>query len=30
MIETVRRTRRNVKHWQAAEVCLRWTAAGML
>jgi transposase-like protein len=30
MIETVRRTGRNVKRWQSGEMCLRWTAAGML
>jgi len=30
MIETVRRTSRNVKHWQNGDMCLRWTAAGML
>ncbi len=30
MIETVRRTSRNVKRWQNGEMCLRWTAAGML
>jgi putative transposase len=30
MIEIVRRTSRNVKHWQSGEMCLRWTAAGML
>jgi len=30
MIETVRRTSRNVKRWQSGEMCLRWTAAGML
>jgi putative transposase len=30
MIECVRRTARNVKHWQSGEMCLRWTAAGML
>lgn len=30
MIKCVRRTRRNVKHWQNGEMCLRWTAAGML
>ncbi|MGH2832238.1 MAG: IS256 family transposase [Solirubrobacteraceae bacterium] len=30
MIETIRRTSRNVKHWQSGEMCLRWTAAGML
>jgi putative transposase len=29
-IETVRRTSRNVKRWQSGEMCLRWTAAGML
>src|SRR4051794_30563191 len=30
MIETVRRISRNVKHWSSGEMCLRWTAAGML
>jgi hypothetical protein len=25
-----RRTSRNVKRWQNGEMCLRWTAAGML
>jgi putative transposase len=30
MIEIVRRTQRNVKHWQNGEMGLRWTAAGML
>jgi putative transposase len=30
MIETVRRTQRNVKHWSSGEMGLRWTAAGML
>jgi len=30
MIECVRRTSRNVKRWQHGEMCLRWTAAGML
>jgi len=30
MIECVRRGSRNVKHWQSGEMCLRWTAAGML
>ena len=30
MIECVRRTARNVKYWQNGEMCLRWTAAGML
>ena len=30
MIETVRTTQRNVKHWSSGEMGLRWTAAGML
>jgi transposase-like protein len=30
MIECVRRTSRNVKRWQNGDMCLRWTAAGML
>ena len=30
MISTVRVIRRNVKHWSSGEMCLRWTAAGML
>ncbi len=30
MIETVRRISRNVKRWQNGDMCLRWTAAGML
>jgi putative transposase len=30
MIETVRRTSRNVKRWKSGDMCLRWTAAGML
>jgi transposase-like protein len=30
MIEIVRRTQRNVKHWTSGEMGLRWTAAGML
>jgi putative transposase len=30
MIEIVRRTSRNVKHWQNGDMCLRWTAVGML
>jgi transposase-like protein len=30
MIGTVRHTSRNVKHWQNGDMCLRWTAAGML
>jgi len=25
-----RSTSRNVKHWQNGDMCLRWTAAGML
>ena len=25
-----RRTTRNVKRWQSGDMCLRWTAAGML
>ncbi len=25
-----RRTSRNVKRWQSGDMCLRWTAAGML
>ncbi len=29
-IEIVRRTSRNVKRWQSGDMCLRWTAAGML
>ena len=29
-IECVRRTARNVKRWSSGEMCLRWTAAGML
>jgi putative transposase len=29
MIDTVRRTARNVKRWQNGDMCLRWTAAGM-
>ena len=29
-IECVRRSARNVKRWQSGEMCLRWTAAGML
>ena len=29
-IEIVRRTGRNVKRWQSGDMCLRWTAAGML
>jgi hypothetical protein len=28
--EIVRRTSRNVKHWSSDDMCLRWTAAGML
>jgi putative transposase len=30
MIGTIRATSRNVKHWQNGDMCLRWTAAGML
>jgi transposase-like protein len=30
MIAIVRRTSRNVKRWQSGDMCLRWTAAGML
>ena len=30
MIECVRRTSRNVKRWSSGDMCLRWTAAGML
>src|SRR6202011_3503335 len=30
MIDTVRLTQRNVKHWSSGEMGLRWTAAGML
>ena len=30
MIECVRRSGRNVKRWQSGDMCLRWTAAGML
>ncbi len=30
MIGTVRHTSRNVKRWQSGDMCLRWTAAGML
>jgi transposase-like protein len=30
MIECVRRSARNVKRWQSGDMCLRWTAAGML
>ncbi len=30
MIEFVRRTSRNVKRWQSGDMCLRWTAAGVL
>ena len=29
-IECVRRSSRNVKHWQSGDMALRWTAAGML
>jgi len=30
MISTVRVIHRNVKHWTSGEMCLRWTAAGLL
>jgi putative transposase len=30
MIDTVRTTQRNVKHWSSGEMGLRWTSAGML
>ena len=30
MISTVRVINRNVKNWSSGEMCLRWTAAGML
>jgi putative transposase len=30
MIECIRRTSDNVKHWQNGDMALRWTAAGML
>ena len=30
MIDTVRRVSRDVKRWQNGDMCLRWTAAGML
>jgi transposase-like protein len=30
MIDCVRTTQRNVKRWQSGDMCLRWTAAGML
>ncbi len=30
MIECVRRSSRNVKRWRDGQMCLRWTAAGML
>ena len=30
MIGVVRHTSRNVKRWQSGDMCLRWTAAGML
>ncbi len=30
MISTVRVINRNVTHWTSGEMCLRWTAAGML
>jgi hypothetical protein len=30
MISTVRVIHRNVKNWNSGEMCLRWTAAGMV
>jgi len=30
MIAICRATSRNVKRWQSGDMCLRWTAAGML
>ena len=30
MIDCVRTTSRRVKRWQSGDMCLRWTAAGML
>ena len=30
MISAVRVIHRNVKHWSSGDMCLRWTAAGML
>jgi putative transposase len=30
MIDTVRTTQRNIKHWSSGEMGLRWTAAGMI
>jgi hypothetical protein len=30
MIEIIRRTSRNIKRWQSGDMCLHWTAAGML
>jgi hypothetical protein len=30
MISICRSTSRNVKRWQNGDMCLRWTAAGML
>ena len=30
MIEFVRRTSRNVKRWSSGDMCMRWTAAGLL
>ena len=30
MISTVRVIQRDVKHWSSGDMCLRWTAAGML
>ncbi len=30
MISTVRVIHRNVKNWSSGDMCLRWTATGML
>jgi putative transposase len=30
MISTVRVIQRNIKNWSSGEMCMRWTAAGML
>jgi putative transposase len=30
MLDCVRTTQRNVKHWTSGEMGMRWTAAGML
>ncbi|MGZ6693924.1 MAG: hypothetical protein ACXVHQ_41925 [Solirubrobacteraceae bacterium] len=30
MIGTIRVIQRNIKNWSSGEMCMRWTAAGML